>query len=149
MTDDRRRRPRERADRPSDRHGPQAACRGDWVQIHQVLLQPGERAPQVPPETQSVPLELWVKGFLVSPQTAALGDEVEVETVTGRRHTGELRAVEPAYEHGFGAPVPELQRIGWELRALLDCGCGERGGRQHDPSDSRCGPPSGGAGAHP
>ena len=38
---------------------------GSWVELHRVVLPPGERAPQVPAETQRVPLELRVKGFLV------------------------------------------------------------------------------------
>ena len=41
------------------------AQQGDWVQIYRVILPVGERAPQVPKETASVPLEMWVKGFLV------------------------------------------------------------------------------------
>jgi len=91
---------------------------GDWVEIHQVLLQPGERAPQVPAETQAVPLEMWVKGFLIDDQ-AARGDEVEIETVIGRRHRGALARVNPAYAHGFGEPTPELVTIGSELRQIL------------------------------
>jgi hypothetical protein len=95
-----------------------SARRGAWVQIHQVVLRAGERAPQVPAETQAVPLELWAKGFLLNEQ-AAIGDQAEIETVTGRRLRGELSAVEPVYEHGFGQAVPELMAIGSEVRALL------------------------------
>jgi hypothetical protein len=83
-----------------------------------VVLAPGERAAQVPEETARVPLELRVKGFLVA--SAALGDEAEVVTPAGRRLRGTLDRALPAYEHGFGPPVPELLAVGAELRALLE-----------------------------
>ncbi len=41
------------------------AKKGDWVKIHSIVLQPEERAPQVPEDTKKVPLETWVKGFLL------------------------------------------------------------------------------------
>lgn len=90
---------------------------GTWVEIHGIVLEPEERAPQVPEDTRQVPLEMRVKGFLAAP--AAPDQEAEVITPAGRRLRGTLSAVNPAYSHGFGAPVPELSGIGGELRALL------------------------------
>jgi hypothetical protein len=90
---------------------------GTFVELHREVLAPGERAPQVPPETQAVPLELAVKGRLVA--EAAIGDEAEIETSAGRRLRGTLRAALPAYTHGFGPPVPALLAVGPELRARL------------------------------
>ena len=90
---------------------------GTWVEIHSIVLPAGRRAPQVPDDTQAVPLEMRVKGHLVGP--ADPGGEAEVVTRAGRRLRGTLEAVEPGYEHGFGPPVPELMAIGDELRALL------------------------------
>lgn len=87
---------------------------GSWVEIGRVLLRPGERAPQVPAETQRVPLEMRVKGFLVSP--GVHGETVEVRTLAGRRVRGVLREVNPVYSHGFGPPVPELIVIAEEVR---------------------------------
>lgn len=101
-------------------HGP--ARTGDYVEIHSVILSPGERAPQVPEDTQKVPLELRVKGFL--DRDACLGDEVTITTVLGRKVAGRLLAVNPAYPHNFGKPVPELLHVGEELWRLL----GARGG---------------------
>lgn len=92
-------------------------ARGAWVELHRVLLEPAERASQVPEETRRVPLEMRVKGVLT--QDAALGDEAEIVTRAGRRLRGRLHAVAPAYTHGFGAPVAELRAVGDELRALL------------------------------
>lgn len=91
--------------------------RGTWVELRRVILAPGERAPQVPEETQRVPLELRVKGFLV--HDAAPGDTAEVMTAAGRRLGGTLERALPSYEHGFGPPVPELLTVGAELWAIL------------------------------
>ncbi|MDI3548878.1 MAG: 2-amino-4-ketopentanoate thiolase alpha subunit [Halanaerobiales bacterium] len=90
---------------------------GTWVQIHQVILPAGERAPQVPDDTQEVPLELRVKGFLLD--NGVVGEEVEIETYTGRRLSGILEDPHPSYEHKFGRPVHELLKIGRELRRIL------------------------------
>jgi hypothetical protein len=90
---------------------------GTWVEIARVVLPAGGRAPQVPDDTQAVPLELRAKGFLL--RDAALGDEVEVETAAGRRLHGTLREASPAYAHGFGPPVAELLAAGREARARL------------------------------
>jgi hypothetical protein len=94
-----------------------AAGPGTWVEIHRVVLSPGERAPQIPDDTKAVPLEMRVKGFLV--EAAAVGEEAEILTRAGRRLRGTLVAVNPAYTHGFGAPIPELSSIGQDVRAIL------------------------------
>ena len=93
------------------------ANKGTWVEIHSVVLPAGERAPQVPQDTQSVPLEMRVKGFLL--QAAQLGDDVDIETCAGRRVSGTLVTINPAYTHGFGPPIAELITIGGEVRAIL------------------------------
>ncbi len=94
-----------------------AAKKGDWVQIHQIVLKPDERAPQVPEDTKKVPLELWVKGIAL--QDAKIGSMIEVETATGRRVKGELTAVNPRYVHDFGDFVPELLKVDMQLREIL------------------------------
>lgn len=91
---------------------------GDWVQIYQVVLPAGERAPQVPPETMQVPLELKVKGFLLDEQ-AQVGQQVTVRTLADRKLQGRLVAVNPVYGVDYGYPQPELMAIGGELRAML------------------------------
>lgn len=100
--------------------GPENAERvraGEYVQIHSIILKPGERAPQVPEDTQKVPLELRIKGYL--DHDAFLGDEVTITTVLGRKVKGRLVAVNPPYPHSFARPVPELLHIGEELWRLL------------------------------
>ena len=94
--------------------------KGSWVQVEQVVMKPGERAPQVPDDTKAVPLMLWVKGTLL--EEASVGDTVEIETAIGRRMTGRLVAENPPYIHGFGRPIPELLGVGAELRALVEGG---------------------------
>ena len=90
---------------------------GTWVEIRDVVLEAGERAPQVPADTQSVALEMRAKGFLSAP--AAIGEDAVIKTLSGRRLRGKLAEINPAYTHSFGAPIPELSWIGCEVRALL------------------------------
>lgn len=94
------------------------AKKGQWIQIHRIVLKPEERSPHLPEDTKKVPLELWQKGFLC--QDANNGDEVEIETVIGRRVKGKLVNVNPVYNHNFGEPIPELLTIGMELRKILE-----------------------------
>lgn len=91
--------------------------KGEWVRIHKNILEPSERAPQVPDDTKSCPLEMWDKGFLQA--DAEIGDEVEIETVTGRKETGKLIEVNPYYTHDFGTFVPELLQIDKQVRDIL------------------------------
>ena len=94
------------------------AVKGDWVEIENVLLSPGNRAPQVPEDTQKVPLIEWRKGFLIN-DSAELGDLVEVETIIGRVGSGKLSAINPKHNYDYGEPVKELIEIGIELRKEL------------------------------
>lgn len=94
------------------------AKKGDWVQIHEIVLKPEQRTGKIPEDTKKVPLELWVKGF--ANQEAKLGELVEITTVTGRRVKGELVEINPAYTHGFGEQyVPELLQIGLQVKRIL------------------------------
>lgn len=94
------------------------AKRGDWVRIHNIVLEAGERAPNIPEDTQKVPLEFWNKGFLLN-EEANIGDKVEVETYIGRKVEGRLVEVNPYYKHDFGKCVPELLYIGRQVRSLI------------------------------
>lgn len=94
------------------------AKRGDWVRIHNIVLKVGERASNIPEDTQSVPLEMWDKGFLVN-EAANIGDEVTVETYIGRKVEGKLIEVDPYWEHNFGKGVQELLYIGRQAREIL------------------------------
>ncbi len=91
--------------------------KNEWVQIHSVVLTAEERAPQVPEDTKSVPLETWVKGHLQN--DAEMGDVVTVKTVTGRLVEGKLVQVNPTFRHSFGEFVPEILEIDRTVRAEL------------------------------
>lgn len=95
------------------------AKKGDWVRIHNIVLKPEERSSHLPEDTQKVPLEMWVKGFLLN-EEANIGDEVEVETYIGRKAKGTLVEVNPYWKHNFGKVVPELLFIGRQLRNMLE-----------------------------
>jgi len=95
------------------------AKRGDWVRIHNIVLEVGQRATNIPEETQKVPLEMWDKGFLLE-DSANIGDNVKIETYIGRKIEGKLIEVNPYYEHDFGKCVPELLYIGRQARELLE-----------------------------
>jgi hypothetical protein len=77
-----------------------------------------ERASNLPSDTRSVPYEGWIKGFLVD-EKATKGDEVRVETFIGREYSGTLSAVNPVYDHNFGAPPKEILTIGKEAKQQL------------------------------
>lgn len=94
------------------------AKRGDWVRIHNIVLEVGQRSTSIPEETQNVPLEMWDKGFLLE-DSAMLGDKVRIETYIGRIIEGRLIEVNPYYKHDFGKCVPELLYIGRQARELL------------------------------
>lgn len=82
---------------------------GEWVQIHKIIIEAGDRAPQVPEDTAKVPLEMWVKGYLM--EDAEIGDTTTIETVTGRRVQGKLVQAQPVFNHDFGDFVPEIYEM--------------------------------------
>lgn len=98
---------------------PATAHRGEWVQIHDIVLRPQERTGHIPADTQQVPFESWVKGILEVDE-ASIGDRVSVRTVCGRTVEGELIAINPGFTYGFGdSYVPELLHIGGQVRDLV------------------------------
>ena len=97
------------------------AKKGDMVQIHKIILRREERPSNLPSDTRSVPFEGWIKGFLLD-EKATIGDEVRVETFIGRECSGTLYAVDPVYDHNFGAPQKEILTIGKEAKQRLKKG---------------------------
>ena len=94
------------------------AKKGDWVRIHSVLMEAGERSPGIPEDTAKVPYELWDKGFLISDK-AEIGDTVKIETITGREIRGTLLETNPSYDHDFGEFVPEILIIDKQLKKIM------------------------------
>lgn len=97
------------------------AKRSDWVRIHDVVLEKDERTSNLPDDTKNVPLEMWVKGFLLSDE-AKIGDFVEIETYIGRKVAGYLVESNPYYNHDYGKSVPEILYIGRQAREILGNG---------------------------
>jgi len=91
--------------------------KGSWVQIRKIILNPNERASNLPETTKKVPLLLWVKGTLT--KDSSIGDTVEIETVTGRIESGELISVNPCFLHTYGNYIPELHEIDRILKETL------------------------------
>ncbi|EIW01309.1 hypothetical protein SAMN04244560_00045 [Thermoanaerobacter thermohydrosulfuricus] len=93
------------------------AQKGDWVKIKQVILEPEERAENIPQDTKETPLTMWVKGLLL--QDGEIGDTVKIKTFTGRIVEGVLVEVNPRHIHDFGNPIPELIKAGIKAREIL------------------------------
>ena len=91
--------------------------KGDWVQIENIVLPAGQRAPQVPADTQNCDLKLWVKG--IAAHDGAIGQEMEITTVTGRKTKGILVDVNPRYIHDYGDFQPELLQIELQLKEIM------------------------------
>lgn len=94
------------------------AKKGDWVRIHNIVLKASERTANIPEDTKSTDLEMWVKGFLLNDE-ANIGDEVEIETYIGRKEKGQLIEINPQWKHNYGELVPELLYIGRQAREIL------------------------------
>ena len=93
-------------------------CRiGQWIEVERVLLEPADRAANLPEDTADKPLVVWVKGFARG--EAAHGEECEIETMTGRAVRGRVSDLDPAYMHTFGPQPPEIAGVGRDLRARL------------------------------
>ena len=97
------------------------AKKGDWVQIHNIVLTPEERSSALPEDTKSHPLEMWVKGYLQQDE-AQVGDEVEVMVLDidedRRRISLGMKQCKPNFEHNFGFLIPEVLKIGDMVREI-------------------------------
>lgn len=91
--------------------------KGTWVQLESVALPAGQRAPQVPPDTQNCDLMLWVKGRLQ--EDCKIGKTAQAVTVTGRLVTGKLVEANPRYIHDYGDFQPELLKIEQQVKEML------------------------------
>ncbi|MFV0499800.1 MAG: 2-amino-4-oxopentanoate thiolase subunit OrtA [Bacilli bacterium] len=90
---------------------------GSFVRIHQVILKSSERTSSIPEDTANTDLRMWTKGFLE--KDANIGDEVCVSTLSGRKETGELVAVNHMYAVNYGEFVEEILPIGVYLKEQI------------------------------
>jgi hypothetical protein len=91
--------------------------KGTWVEIVREVLSPEERSNAIPDETKKTPLIMWVRGNTLQP--GRLGEEVEIETISGRKIKGKITQIEPSYTHSFGRYVGEVSYIGKQAREIL------------------------------
>lgn len=80
-----------------------------FVRLRMYVLSPENRAANVPKDTATKPLKMWIKGRLN--HEAELFEEAEVTTATGRKVKGTLKEVEPKYKHNYGEYVEEIQKM--------------------------------------
>ena len=91
--------------------------KGDWVMVYNIILEPKDRAPQIPKDTKKVPLEMWRKGFLL--EDTEIGQIANIETIVGRKVSGKLLEVHPTHKHDYGDHIPEILQIGKTLKEIL------------------------------
>jgi hypothetical protein len=91
---------------------------GSWVEVQQLILRSGARAPNVPADTAAVDFVARIRGFLVD--DAMMGAEAAVRTLIGREVRGRLTTVNPRNPADFGDPVPDLLRLGGHARSSLE-----------------------------
>lgn len=91
--------------------------KGTWVEVERLVLTPEDRSNAIPKDTKKTPLRMWVKGFCLN--DCEIGEEVEVETIIGRKEKGKVTQVEPAFDHNFGKYVSEITYIGKQAREIL------------------------------
>lgn len=104
-----------------------AERRKHWIEIGYVVLEPEQRTAHLPDDTKAVPYYARTKGFVEG--EVQVGDVVEVETLIGRRVSGEVLRLNPRYGHDFGEPIEELLEAGVEARAVLARARVEEAGR--------------------
>lgn len=92
-------------------------AKGKFVRIKKVILNPDQRASNIPEETKKVPLIMWTKGILL--EEANLGDNVKVKTLSNRVETGELVEVNHIQKVDYGSFVEELFIVGQKAKEEL------------------------------
>lgn len=102
-----------------------SAKKNSWVLIEKIILDAKLRSDHLPEDTRAVPMKMWVKGSLVD-ESAAIGDLVEIITITDRKISGKLVEISPTYSHSFGDFVPEILKIDRQLKRFL------AGGTMHE-----------------
>lgn len=90
---------------------------GDEVVIEQISLKAEDRSSHLPEDTAKTDLVLWLKGKLL--RDAYTGDQVEIETVIGRKVAGRLTNRPVDYQHDFGQMQPELMAVRDQVKKVL------------------------------
>lgn len=91
--------------------------KGSYVQIKNVVLEATERTANIPDDTKSVPLIMYVKGFCL--EDCEIGQNVKIETVTGRIEEGIITTDSPRFDHDYGDFIPEIIEIDRMVKKAL------------------------------
>ncbi|GAA0114455.1 2-amino-4-oxopentanoate thiolase subunit OrtA [Clostridium senegalense] len=91
--------------------------KGSYVEISKIVLTSEDRAKNIPEDTKSTPLKMWVRGHVL--MDCNIGDEVEIETIIGRKIRGVLVEENPNYNHSFGKHISEIDYIGKQAKEIL------------------------------
>ena len=91
-----------------------------WVLIKKTVLEKKDRADNLPDDTKSKDLILWVKGYLL--EDTNIDEDAKVRTITGRIEEGKLVEENPNYNINYGSFVPELLTIGEQVKDILFLG---------------------------
>lgn len=82
------------------------AKKGDFVSIKSIILEPGQRATNIPIETLDKPLEMYIFGHLLNDSN--INEIATIKTKTGRIEKGILEEIEPIINIDYGNFVKEL-----------------------------------------
>ncbi len=91
---------------------------GDFVRIKNIVLKNNERPENIPNDTKLCDLIMFTKGILLD-KVAKKNEMVSVKTLSGRIVSGELTDINHSYTHTYGDYIPELLKIGTDLKQLL------------------------------
>ncbi len=91
--------------------------KGTWVEVERVVLKVEERSNSIPEDTKGTTLKMWLKGYCL--KDCNIGDEVEIETIIGRKEKGIVTDVEPSFNHDFGRYIKEISYIGRQAKEIL------------------------------
>lgn len=91
--------------------------KGSFVRVKRIVLDTQDRSQALPDSTKKTPLIMWTKGYLL--EDAKFGDMVEVLTLSNRKERGELIEVDPTFDVNYGQFVPEILKIGRDVKGAL------------------------------
>ncbi len=91
--------------------------KGDWIEISSQILTSSERASNLPDDTAAMPYVMKTRGTAM--ENGQLGEEILIQTPSGRQLKGKAEEIDPYYTHDFGECVPELVEIRKTIRAMM------------------------------
>lgn len=88
-----------------------------WVEIEWTILEPRERAENIPEDTAALPYVGRARGLVAG--APRVGDQAEIVTQAGRVLRGVVVDEAPGYTHSFGHVLPAWVQMRDSIRAGL------------------------------